>query len=464
LLIRVLRQCDDLDDDIFEELDHVARMMQATGLSHGQWPQQRMEEELSEKYPDLRDRIAQERRAKIDSIILYNKHSGSVPRGSSSYRAGSFHQHANEPPPRPRRRPSSQGSLSPASTPILKGQTPSSDFIFDMEEDDDEFNLSPVSESISEHKSSAMDISWKQMGKQRATSSTGLEDHSALLETPHTPVLANSPHAWSSVSPLSAPKLSMKDIMDQASSTRTSSLSLGLSAKSPTSRQPSGSIIQVKLSQKERKRLQQQAAHNVSSSPPELPQLPSTSSKASPWKPVPKSKAKFDDPISPAATPGRTTPALTMRQTIANPGPKSPPITKTVKTPTETPNRAHNPTSSPTPQLSSSQPAVQIKSIRHTPMPARPALDTQHLSMTDILSQQAAEKIRIQGGGEKRSLADIQAEQEFQEWWEKESARVQSEEQAKERKDNSKKNNRQHRRRGGQGKDKEKRVASSSKQ
>jgi hypothetical protein len=43
---------------------------------------------------------------------------------------------------------------------------------------------------------------------------------------------------------------------------------------------------------------------------------------------------------------------------------------------------------------------------------------------------QQAEKIIAQGGGEKRSLADIQAEQAFQEWWDKESARVQSEESA----------------------------------
>jgi hypothetical protein len=57
------------------------------------------------------------------------------------------------------------------------------------------------------------------------------------------------------------------------------------------------------------------------------------------------------------------------------------------------------------------------------------------MSMSDIQSQQAAEKIRIMGGGEKRSLAEIQKEQEFQEWWDKESARVQGEEKEKERKD-----------------------------
>ena len=68
----------------------------------------------------------------------------------------------------------------------------------------------------------------------------------------------------------------------------------------------------------------------------------------------------------------------------------------------------------------------------------RPSVSTQHVSMTDILSQQQAEKAFQQGGGEKRSLADIQAEQEFQEWWEKESARVQNEEKVKETRENIK--------------------------
>jgi len=73
--------------------------------------------------------------------------------------------------------------------------------------------------------------------------------------------------------------------------------------------------------------------------------------------------------------------------------------------------------------------------------------------MNDILSQQAAEKVLLQGGGEKRSLADIQAEQEFQEWWDAESARIQDEEQkakSDERQVNEKKDGKSRRRRGGE--------------
>jgi hypothetical protein len=50
--------------------------------------------------------------------------------------------------------------------------------------------------------------------------------------------------------------------------------------------------------------------------------------------------------------------------------------------------------------------------------------------MADIQSQQQMEKIIAQDAVAKRSLQEIQAEQEFQEWWDKESARIQGEEAA----------------------------------
>jgi hypothetical protein len=45
--------------------------------------------------------------------------------------------------------------------------------------------------------------------------------------------------------------------------------------------------------------------------------------------------------------------------------------------------------------------------------------------MTEILAQQQLEKDFLKGVVAKRDLQEIQAEQEFQEWWDKESARVQ---------------------------------------
>lgn len=48
--------------------------------------------------------------------------------------------------------------------------------------------------------------------------------------------------------------------------------------------------------------------------------------------------------------------------------------------------------------------------------------------MSEILSQQQAEKDILREAAAARSLQDIQAEQEFQEWWDKESARLREEE------------------------------------
>lgn len=77
-----------------------------------------------------------------------------------------------------------------------------------------------------------------------------------------------------------------------------------------------------------------------------------------------------------------------------------------------------------------SQPSIQ--SIRHIPRPEPYQTTIQHaspspnsLSLASILKQQQAEKDVIrEAANAKRSLQDIQLEQEFQEWWDKESKRV----------------------------------------
>ena len=51
--------------------------------------------------------------------------------------------------------------------------------------------------------------------------------------------------------------------------------------------------------------------------------------------------------------------------------------------------------------------------------------------MTEILSQQQTEKDVMKEATAKRSLQEIQQEQEFQEWWDQESARAIAEEAAR---------------------------------
>lgn len=127
-----------------------------------------------------------------------------------------------------------------------------------------------------------------------------------------------------------------------------------------------------------------------------------------------------------------STPQMTMRQTVANPkhakqaiGPgvvqqRSVSDSKQVSL-VSGPQGTNQGKVQPMPvsQPSSSRPIPQ--SIRHQPMVE---VDL-GLSMSEIVAQQQIEKEIIREAVAKRDLQDIQAEQEFQEWWDKESARVQ---------------------------------------
>jgi hypothetical protein len=247
---------------------------------------------------------------------------------------------------------------------------------------------------------------------------------------------------WTPVTPLSTTKLSMREIMDQTTEFGPSVLSIGLADNPSLQRKVAPVSPPIsKLSQKERKKLQHQAALNVN---PEAQQ--SSPSPSSPWKAVPKPKSKAMDAVSPITSAGPSTPHLTMRQTIAKPSTSKeknslapteprriPSLESSAQLPFQGSSASHTPSNTTNPGFASTPP-LQPHSIRHTPLPARRSISAQHASMADIQSQQQVEKLIAAGAGEKRRLTDIQTEQQFQEWWEKESARVQSaREQSKDR-------------------------------
>ena len=108
---------------------------------------------------------------------------------------------------------------------------------------------------------------------------------------------------------------------------------------------------------------------------------------------------------------------MTMRQTVAG----TPPANKS-----DTPRQSRS-VSAPT--VTPANPAPrQIQSIRHAPAPVSPNLSATQSSMADILSQQQTEKIAVKEAVAKRSLQEIQQQQEFEEWFDSESRRVQEEE------------------------------------
>ena len=197
--------------------------------------------------------------------------------------------------------------------------------------------------------------------------------------------------------------------------------------------------------------MQQQQLASQSSSSSRLNESQVTGgSNSSPWQTisahkVPSLKDVIDTqktgPPAKASPTARasSTPQLTMRQTVANPKPtptqkpvigpgsSSPHQQRTIsenKSPAARPSPAQRP--QPAPLASPPQSSLNSKPIpqstRHQPLPVEPSLQ---LSMEDILAQQQREKEVIKEAVAKRDLQDIQAEQEFQEWWEKESRRVQ---------------------------------------
>lgn len=136
--------------------------------------------------------------------------------------------------------------------------------------------------------------------------------------------------------------------------------------------------------------------------------------------------------VSPKGSPSTksiSTPHMTMRQTVANPkqaisaGAQDPGIVSNSKEALPAVGQARGrgqDVATPVPPSSNSKPIPQ--SIRHQPI-----VDADWgLSMSEIVAQQQIEKDIIKEAVARRDLQEIQAEQEFQEWWNKESARVQA--------------------------------------
>jgi hypothetical protein len=244
-------------------------------------------------------------------------------------------------------------------------------------------------------------------------------------------------------------KTGLKDIMAQASSGRTSSLSQGIESQKAAADKagPSPSSLPApKLSQKERKKMlqQQQAASAQSSARLNEAQVNASTARGSPWQTisaqkVPSLKDVFTKDASPTpAQPSKpnqraaSTPHLTMRQTVANPKPTPSPQTKPIASPStqhhSSPRHSVQVNSTKLPRQSPQPPPQTFdfpsiaQSIRHSPAPVEPSLQ---LSIADIVEQERLQKELLKEAVAKRDLGEIQAEQEFAEWWEKESRRVQ---------------------------------------
>lgn len=218
--------------------------------------------------------------------------------------------------------------------------------------------------------------------------------------------------AWGSPTPTS-PGIGLKDIMLQDSSSKISNLTTSLKQAAVSSKQTPS-----KISQRERKRQQheqklQSQAQTTEVQPKVQKQVkPETAAPQSPWQKVTTQATPIaQQDLSQTAEIPKTKPVQAKRK--------------------EKPTEPIRSVSSPGMSGVSSTAPPQIQSIRHTPTPNRSTswVDAR-TSMADILAQQQFEKVSVRENLSKRSLQEIQQEQEFQEWWDKESQRVQEEEAA----------------------------------
>lgn len=434
---------DDLDEDLSLELDETVRDNQ---LAHFPFARSgRAELLLHEKYPDLAADVVEERQVRIKEMAF---------RAAQAAQAG-------------RNTPFS---------PTLRPKKSTVDMIFDM--DDDTITDSPKLRASGErldldpHTLSQLPKSW-QHGKAR--------DVSQSIESPigTTPVRTSmmtktqaagmepSPPLgfrigskqgapWSST-PLSISKLDLKGIMSETGSG--SALSAGLAAQNEKEAAASPKP-QTKVSQKERKRQLQaqaeaQAAHKTQQGS-QSPWETVSGSRTAPWK--------AQSPSSNPSTKGDSS-SLMAARTSASTGTK-PSVTfeagtKLSRARTASPDtrfsgqgRANaSPANSSPATLSSSGPRQSRKPLvphsqSYTTPVAKPEMAL-GFSMADIIGQQTREQELVREAMSKRSLQEIQQEQEFQEWWDQESRRAQEEEAKRQAKGNGKVAARGRRGRGG---------------
>lgn len=424
-----------------------------------------------EKYPELVSEIESDRRRRIDSIRL-RSHINRIEALEGKLRAMNLEKAAESPLAQKTKISQLGDSLTPASkSPTIRPKHSSNDLMFQMDDDNLPSPGDLIKGKAAVRGSGQTDTDDARPRFGLLTPRSGIVDPESFDEQNHLddqmassqdtalgesptehrasavkskknglPSATSAQGAWSS-SDLSTSKKNLKDIMDEASETRVSNLSLGMS-----DRRESSSNFAPKLSQKERKKLQQQQMQEMLSA-----QEKAKEARQNPWKmPTPSKTPSKQSPS--ASTNGEESsafgttkltpkPSMTLRQTVAG-TPPTPRASPAATTPVQIQGRSTSASTGPPPRSSApgpsttrssspnpTQPAVQ--SIRHIPRP-EPYKTSFHsdspssMSLAAILMQQQTEKDEIrEAATAKHNLEDIQAEQQFQEWWDKESRRVQ---------------------------------------
>lgn len=427
-----LRLLDELDDDLLAELDGV---VQANQLAYSPFARSgRAEEDLLDAHPELPMQIETSKQRRIDSMRLRSRLVDDEDRfAATKHRVGSLERQSSSPLIRGHLLTADDSpEVTPTPSPAILAQDEADDLPFNMDEDNIRLpvvmNSPTIAPGVKVRRGKVLSDAESRPALPTPGVSYRGDEPQKFSSSPQTPVTPTIPVsgfsalakvAWEKPEQVTH-RTDLKDIMAQDSASRVSNLTQAMQTLTTSAKGAS------KLSQKERKRQQQQMAKEMESRPVALSRNgsgPAAEPASSPWQMKSKPKpAASSPPVQPTQNGrGGSQPIplkhpMTMRQTIAGGQASS---TSSGLTPKRAPPSMElAPTSQSTPP--------QIQSIRHTPLPARrsSAYDAR-TSMSEILAQQQIEKSVVKEAAAKRSLQEIQQEQEFQEWWDNESRRVQ---------------------------------------
>ncbi|CAN8098419.1 unnamed protein product [Discula destructiva] len=450
-----------LDEEVIEELDAVVKENQLTRYPFVR--SGRAELLLHEQYPELAQDIEEERQRRAKEMAFKSIQKEAERKLSSSLKArfGSLEDFTSFSPSQEQsagRRRTSKNE--PFNSPDLRPKSTQPDlmFMFNMEDEDEE-NQGPVdSPSIRPQrifdtkKQSDIDLLPSLSGPYRDVTQNAAGRSSwvpSRVETmsaspnvdsrPAAGTLGKSGNPWAPAA-LPTTKLDLREIMGE-SSPGPSALSAGLAAqKAKDAAKPQQ---QAKLSQKERKKQQQLQAEQASKTPlVKTPwEMTSTDVTSSPWKRVsnaPKSSNKEATTEPPPMAPSQPKPLLAAETSSKSVSRRTQsPDTRhsgQTRTPTTTSAVRPPPKQTATAPVATSSFSVDDPSKRITPhsrsyfKPASKSESTLGLGMNDIIELERRKLEAVKEAAAKRSLMEIQQEQEFQEWWDEESRRTQEEE------------------------------------
>lgn len=456
---------DELDADLMMDLDGVVKSVQQQLFPHSRTGVQ--EKLLGEIYPDMLEAAAKEKEALIASYSLEESDTAPLSTSLKNSRMGSYTETLTpfgSPHAQKAKGKASKESIRIGASPAIEPHA-GGEMIFDMDGEGSGISFAPEAPKAEE---AGLQIVWASPGSPSKVTqigwhpsptssaprtSSGWGDvkgkgidtpspnpgsqllasdspRSRELPTPtKTPTTPSKPWGASPVL-LGDKKLDMKEIMNQTSSSRKSNLSIGLSSEEK--------LTPTKLSQRERKR---QAALAAAASP-ELPipaqiQKPSTSSAKPAWvtantgarvslkevlanevsTPAPADTLVAKAPIQRTRDGGGRTTSRVASIPIPSVVLPTIPTAQTTRSPPPTP------TSRPLPKAATSTVLSQPATPRR-PVSVAPVEPTLKPSLADIISQEEAYKGILREHAAKRSLQEIQEEQEFMRWWDAECERV----------------------------------------